>query len=84
MALNKKIYEAEQKNDELCYTVIDKVLKRLICFLLVGAMSGYALDSKASIQQDKGKKEQSKDSKKPVKEVPKSRKQDKPEPVKRK
>lgn len=84
MAFNGKKYDTEQKNDELCYTVKNEVFKRSICFLLMGAMSGYALDSKAAVQQDKGKKEQSKDSGKTVKEVPKSRKQDKPEPVKKK
>ena len=71
---------------------MNKTFKRTFTFLLIGVLTSYAFISQAAIQQDrKGGKngnrtEQAQrrdDSRKPVKEVPKSRKQDRPEPVKR-
>jgi hypothetical protein len=69
---------------------MNKTFKRTFNFLLIGVLTTYAFISQAAIQQDrKGGKNSNRteqtqrkdDSKKEVKEVPKSRKQDRPEPV---
>lgn len=70
--------------------VIRHSMKRLNYLLLTVFFFSLVLSSQAAVQQDrkgggKGRSEQTQKgggSAKPVKEVPKSRKQDKPEPVK--
>ncbi|EOR95785.1 hypothetical protein ADIARSV_1098 [Arcticibacter svalbardensis MN12-7] len=70
--------------------LMNKTFKRTFTYLLIGVLTTYAFISQAAVQQDsKGGKQENKseqtqrkdDSKKQVKEVPKSRKQDRPEPV---
>lgn len=69
--------------------VIKHSKKQSIYLLLIIFLLSHGLSLQASVQQDrkrggKGKSEQTQKgggSAKPVKEVPKSRKQDKPEPV---
>lgn len=70
--------------------VIRHSKKRIIYLIFTAFLISHGLGSQAAVQQDrkgggKGKSEQTQKgggSGKPVKEVPKSRKQDKPEPVK--
>lgn len=70
--------------------VIRQSNKRIIYLLLITLLLSYVPGSQASVLQDrkgggKGRTERTQkggSSGKPVKEVPKSRKQDKPEPVK--
>lgn len=70
---------------------MNKTFKRTFTYLLIGVLTSYALVSQATIQQDRkdgksnnrAEQTQKRDEpKKQVKEVPKSRKQDRPEPVK--
>lgn len=70
--------------------VVKQSMKRIFYYMLIACLSGYGLSAQGSVLQDrkgggKGRSEQTQrggGARKPVKEVPKSRKQGKPEPVK--